>query len=184
MGRSARRFTSPEGRRAKIDVHRSATTSRGWCIVANLAVDLLHIWTSRVETIEEPDFMFFDLDPGEECTIKTLAASRSSVRDLLAGHRYDDAGQDHRRNGVCTWSCRLRRATRTIWPKCSLRSSRTGSRRGLASARFHSSARSQARSKAVYFDYCKSGAAKRSSRRTQCARATERRFRCRCMGRG
>ena len=45
---------------------------------------MLHVWTSRVETIEEPDYIFFDLDPGEKCTIKTLATVALEVRDQLA----------------------------------------------------------------------------------------------------
>ena len=32
--------------------------------LANLATIVLHVWTSRVPTLEEPDFVIFDLDPG------------------------------------------------------------------------------------------------------------------------
>jgi bifunctional non-homologous end joining protein LigD len=52
--------------------------------VANLASLVLHVWTSRAETIEEPDYVFFDLDPGERCTLKTLATVALAMRDLLA----------------------------------------------------------------------------------------------------
>ncbi|MDP9024501.1 MAG: non-homologous end-joining DNA ligase [Candidatus Eremiobacteraeota bacterium] len=51
--------------------------------VANLASIVLHVWTSKVATIEEPDYVFFDLDPGERCTIKTLASVALEMRDLL-----------------------------------------------------------------------------------------------------
>ncbi len=52
--------------------------------VANLASIVLHVWTSHLKTIEEPDYVFFDLDPGEECTLKTLAGVALEMRDLLA----------------------------------------------------------------------------------------------------
>ena len=74
--------TSPEG-------HRDETTymicndeaTLVW--VANLASIVLHVWTSRVQSIEEPDYVFFDLDPGERCTLKTLAAVALQMRDAL-----------------------------------------------------------------------------------------------------
>lgn len=53
--------------------------------VANLASIVLHVWTSKVETLDEPDFVFFDLDPGEACTLKTLATVAVAVRDALDG---------------------------------------------------------------------------------------------------
>src|SRR5581483_10839705 len=51
--------------------------------VANLASIVLHIWTSCVEALDEPDFVIFDLDPGEKCTLKTLATVALAVRALL-----------------------------------------------------------------------------------------------------
>jgi bifunctional non-homologous end joining protein LigD len=53
--------------------------------VANLASIVLHAWTSRVKTLDEPDFVFFDVDPGEKCTLKTLATVTLAIRDALAG---------------------------------------------------------------------------------------------------
>ena len=53
--------------------------------VANLASIVLHAWTSRVKTLDEPDFVFFDVDPGEKCTLKTLATVTLGIRDALAG---------------------------------------------------------------------------------------------------
>jgi len=52
--------------------------------LANLAAIVLHIWTSRLPALDEPDFVIFDLDPGEKCTLRTLATVGLAFRDLLA----------------------------------------------------------------------------------------------------
>jgi bifunctional non-homologous end joining protein LigD len=52
-------------------------------LLANLATIVLHVWTSRVPALGEPDFVIFDLDPGEECTLRTLAAVAIAIRWLL-----------------------------------------------------------------------------------------------------
>ncbi|MBV8529893.1 MAG: non-homologous end-joining DNA ligase [Candidatus Eremiobacteraeota bacterium] len=51
--------------------------------LANLATIVLHIWTSRLPSLDEPDFIVFDLDPGETCTLQTLASVTLAVRRLL-----------------------------------------------------------------------------------------------------
>lgn len=51
---------------------------------ANLAAIVLHIWTSHVGSLDQPDFVFFDLDPGEACTLRTLVAVTLTLRDALA----------------------------------------------------------------------------------------------------
>jgi bifunctional non-homologous end joining protein LigD len=51
--------------------------------LANMATIVLHIWTSRMPALEEPDFVIFDLDPGERCTLKTLATVALRFRELL-----------------------------------------------------------------------------------------------------
>jgi bifunctional non-homologous end joining protein LigD len=51
--------------------------------VANLAAIVLHVWTSRQNAIDEPDFLFFDLDPFEGCTLATLAKTALALRDAL-----------------------------------------------------------------------------------------------------
>ncbi|MGH7737165.1 MAG: non-homologous end-joining DNA ligase [Candidatus Tyrphobacter sp.] len=51
--------------------------------LANLAAIVLHIWTSRVRSLDEPDFILFDLDPGETCTLATLARVTLALRDAL-----------------------------------------------------------------------------------------------------
>ncbi len=76
-------ISSPDGQRAKT-TYTICNDEPTLVYVANLASIVLHVWTSRVETIEEPDYVFFDLDPGEKCTMKTLAAVALEVRDLLA----------------------------------------------------------------------------------------------------
>jgi bifunctional non-homologous end joining protein LigD len=52
--------------------------------VANLAAIVLHVWTSRVGSLDVPEFVFFDLDPWEGCTLKTLATVAVALRDALA----------------------------------------------------------------------------------------------------
>ncbi len=41
--------------------------------VANLASIVLHVWTSSEGSLDTPEFLFFDLDPFEGCTLATLA---------------------------------------------------------------------------------------------------------------
>ena len=51
--------------------------------LANMATVVMHIWTSRMPALEDPDFVIFDLDPGERCTLKTLATVALRFRQLL-----------------------------------------------------------------------------------------------------
>jgi bifunctional non-homologous end joining protein LigD len=51
---------------------------------ANLAAIVLHVWTSHVPGLDEPELLLFDLDPGEKCTLKTLGTVTLRIRDLLA----------------------------------------------------------------------------------------------------
>ena len=75
-------LASPGGKRAKIKyvVCNDAPTL---VYLANLAAIVLHIWTSRVGSLDEPDFVLFDLDPGDECTLRTLARVTLALRDAL-----------------------------------------------------------------------------------------------------
>jgi len=52
--------------------------------VANLAAIVLHVWTSRAGAADTPDFIFFDLDPNDGCTLATLAKTALALRDVLA----------------------------------------------------------------------------------------------------
>ncbi len=73
---------SPGGKHAKITyvVCNDAPTL---LYLANLAAIVLHVWTSRTATLEEPDFVLFDMDPDERCTLKTLATVTLALRDAL-----------------------------------------------------------------------------------------------------
>lgn len=51
--------------------------------LANMAAITLHVWTSRVESLDEPDYVFFDLDPGERCPLARLARVALELRSLL-----------------------------------------------------------------------------------------------------
>jgi bifunctional non-homologous end joining protein LigD len=77
-------ISSPEGHRAKT-TYMICNDEPTLVYVANLASIVLHVWTSHEPAIEEPDYIFFDLDPGEQCTIKTLATVALGVRALLNG---------------------------------------------------------------------------------------------------
>jgi bifunctional non-homologous end joining protein LigD len=52
--------------------------------VANLASIVLHVWTSREGTLDVPEFVFFDLDPHDGCTLATLAKTALALRSTLA----------------------------------------------------------------------------------------------------
>lgn len=75
---------SPGGARSKI-TYVVCNDTPTLVYLANLAAIVLHVWTSRVGSIDEPDFVLFDLDPGEKCTLKTLATVTLCVRDALVG---------------------------------------------------------------------------------------------------
>jgi bifunctional non-homologous end joining protein LigD len=51
--------------------------------VANLAAIVLHVWTSQAGSLDVPDFVFFDLDPFDGCTLATLAKTALALRELL-----------------------------------------------------------------------------------------------------
>jgi bifunctional non-homologous end joining protein LigD len=52
--------------------------------VANLAAVVLHVWYARTPTLDVPDFVLIDLDPGEGCTLATLARVALAAREELA----------------------------------------------------------------------------------------------------
>lgn len=53
-----------------------------WC--ANLAAIVLHVWYSHIPTTDTPDYALFDLDTGDDTTMKTLATVALAFRDSLA----------------------------------------------------------------------------------------------------
>ncbi len=52
--------------------------------MANLGAIERHPWHSRVRNLERPDWLVFDLDPGEGVAFETICALAMSVRDVLA----------------------------------------------------------------------------------------------------
>ncbi|MGR4065710.1 MAG: DNA ligase D [Vulcanimicrobiaceae bacterium] len=75
-------ISKPEGRRAQV-TYVVCDDEPTLAYLGNLASIILHAWTSRVGSLDEPDFVIFDLDPGEACTLKTLAKVALELRDLL-----------------------------------------------------------------------------------------------------
>lgn len=53
--------------------------------IANLAAITLHIWFSHEPSLDTPDLILFDLDPGERCPLARLAKVALAFRDELAG---------------------------------------------------------------------------------------------------
>ena len=51
--------------------------------VANLAAITLHIWYSRVASLDTPDVILLDLDPGERCSLARLAKVALAFREEL-----------------------------------------------------------------------------------------------------
>jgi len=51
--------------------------------VANLAAIVLHVWTSRADSLDVPEFLFFDLDPHDGCTLGNLAGTALALRGAL-----------------------------------------------------------------------------------------------------
>ena len=51
--------------------------------LANLAAITLHVWTSRAGSLDHPDYVFFDLDPGDRCPLRRLASVALRLRSEL-----------------------------------------------------------------------------------------------------
>ncbi len=73
---------TPGGRRAET-TFLVCNDAPALVFLANLAAVVLHIWTSKLPALEEPDFVIFDLDPGEKCTLRALATVTLHLRELL-----------------------------------------------------------------------------------------------------
>ena len=73
---------SDSGRRAAIDFV-VCNDEPSLVYVANLAAIVLHVWTSRVDSLDVPDFLFFDLDPFDGCALATLAKVALGLRAAL-----------------------------------------------------------------------------------------------------
>jgi len=57
--------------------------ARTLAYLANMAAITMHVWTSRAESLDQPDYVFFDLDPGERCPLAKLARVALALRSLL-----------------------------------------------------------------------------------------------------
>lgn len=75
-------LASPDGDRSKI-TYVVCDDMPSLVYLANLAAIVLHIWTSHVGSLDQPDFVLFDLDPGERCTTKTLTTVALALREML-----------------------------------------------------------------------------------------------------
>ena len=51
--------------------------------MANLGAITLHVWMSRIGSIDHPDYALFDLDPFEGCTMRTLGRVAIAVKETL-----------------------------------------------------------------------------------------------------
>ena len=60
----------------------------------------IHPWGSRVDRLDEPDRLIFDLDPGEDVPWSAVIAAAREVRDRLDGLGLEELRQDHRRQGA------------------------------------------------------------------------------------
>ena len=76
------RVESPGGRRSHIS-YIVCNDEATLAFVANLGSIVLHVWTSRVGSLDNPDFALFDLDPWEGCTLRTLATVALKLRGIL-----------------------------------------------------------------------------------------------------
>jgi len=74
---------SDSGRREAIDFL-LCNEEAALVYVANLAAIVLHVWTSHVPDLDTPEFVFFDLDPFDGCTVATLAKTALALRATLA----------------------------------------------------------------------------------------------------
>jgi bifunctional non-homologous end joining protein LigD len=63
--------------------HPVCDDARTLAYLANLGVVTLHVWTSRVEHLERPDRIVFDLDPPDEDAVGLVRDAARRVRDLL-----------------------------------------------------------------------------------------------------
>ena len=60
-----------------------ANDTAGLVAAAQVGALEFHIWASRFDTLEKPDRLVFDLDPGEEATFDDVRRAAREVRDLL-----------------------------------------------------------------------------------------------------
>ncbi|MGH7729528.1 MAG: non-homologous end-joining DNA ligase [Vulcanimicrobiaceae bacterium] len=76
------RVPSDSGRHAPIDFI-LCNDEAALVYVANLAAIVLHVWTSHEGALDRPEFLFFDLDPDQTCTVGRLGSVALAVRATL-----------------------------------------------------------------------------------------------------
>jgi len=52
-------------------------------LMANMGCIDMHVWSSRVDRPEKPDWVMFDLDPSEDATFEDVVTVASLVKDTL-----------------------------------------------------------------------------------------------------
>jgi bifunctional non-homologous end joining protein LigD len=68
----------------KKDVHYAvANNEQTLSYLANIAAIELHPWNSRLKTLDRPDFVVFDLDPGDRTRFSDVVDAAHAVKDLL-----------------------------------------------------------------------------------------------------
>jgi DNA ligase D-like protein (predicted polymerase) len=149
--------------------------------VANLAAIVLHVWTSREPALDVPEFLFFDLDPFDGCTVPTLAKVALALRDALGEIGLETAVKTSGGSGLHVAIPSLP-SIRTTSVRGSRRSSRAPFTRAYRNSRRSSACPRSGRRRPSISTTCKSAAARRSSHRSASAHARAPRSRCRWIG--
>jgi bifunctional non-homologous end joining protein LigD len=68
----------------ELDTYLIADNLPGLLSLAQMGVLEIHLWGSRGDRIEQPDWLIFDLDPAPEVAWKEVVAAGRLLRDLLA----------------------------------------------------------------------------------------------------
>ena len=74
----------PSGSKGKANRHILCNDRRTLVYLANLACIPLHPWSSRASSIEFPDFMIIDLDPGEGVPFPAVCQLAHRVKEILS----------------------------------------------------------------------------------------------------
>ncbi|CAN5383383.1 DNA ligase D [soil metagenome] len=76
-------YNIPIREKAGTDEYLYVKDINGVLSLVQMGVLEIHIWGSRVEDVENPDLMVFDLDPGEDVSLKEVIDGAFLLRDLL-----------------------------------------------------------------------------------------------------
>ena len=68
--------------------------------VINLGCIDLNQWYARCDDVDRPDYLHFDLDPGEGATFAQVREAAIVVRDALEDAAHEAAGEDERLQGA------------------------------------------------------------------------------------